>query len=306
MDKFDAEKTYFIIDKGIAGSASVVPPCNDFTLTPLYDQYLSVGYGEGSNGQTVGPVFAKANTSKTLKASQASFIDTETYIYGGSFLKDLGDLSPQYMGKFNFPKSGQTKLEKLVIGNPHNNYYNPNFSSLDIGSSAPYLQELNIMNCRGLANRPIDISKCGRIKKVLATGSGITSLSIPEYGILEELRLPKSIVNLSLVNHFNLTDERFTVGECDYNPITKTYNYTNNFEGIRALQIENTPINSYQIVMDSTKLIYVSLKGLSDFYMSYNIDIGFEAALEQTLNALETGNLVEGTLPNEEVQENNN
>lgn len=278
MEAFNAEKTYFIIDKGIAGSANVVPPCNDFTLTPLYDQYLSVGYGKGSNGQTVGPVFAKANTSKTLKASQASFIDTETYIYGGSFLKDLGDLSPQYMGKFNFPKSGQTKLERLIIGNPHNDYYNPNFSSLDIGSSAPYLQELNIMNCRGLANRPIDISKCGRIKTVLATGSGITSLAVPEYGILEELRLPKTIGTLSLVNHLNLRDEKFTIGECNYNPITKEYNYTNNFAGIRSLQVENTPINSYQIIMDSERLIYVSLKGFEWTITSNSLN---EMVLEQ-------------------------
>jgi hypothetical protein len=47
-------------------------------------------------------------------------------------LKDLGDLSPQYLGAFRFPDK-ETKLESLTLGNANNKYYNPNFSSLAIG-----------------------------------------------------------------------------------------------------------------------------------------------------------------------------
>ena len=260
-DEFNAETAYYVEGSGIGVSAGVVPPNSDFHLTPLQDQFLSVAYG-GENGQTVGPILTKANTTQTIKAAQTAFIDTETYVYGGSMLKDLGDLSPQYLGKFVFPNKS-TKLEKLVIGNPHNDYYNPNFSELSIGSKAPYLEELNIMNCKGLKGRSVDIAQCRRIKKVLATGSGVCNIVLPEYGILEELRLPETATSVALIDHANLTNEKFTVGTCDYNPTTKVYTYTNNFSNIQTLHIENTPINGYDIVMGSNKLLYVTLKGFN-------------------------------------------
>ena len=59
---------------------------------------------------------------------------------------------------------------------------------------------------------------------------------------------------------------------------------TYNKENISKYKEESDNLN-YQI--------YVSFQGMSDFYLSYDIDVGFEAALEQTLKALETGNIVE-------------
>ena len=263
---FDSEKTYFRPAtandfSGITASASVVRPDNSFTLTPLHDQYLSIAYG-GDNGTTTIPVLAKANTATKIDNPGGAYIDTETYIYGGSMLKDLGDLSPQYMGKFIFPDK-ITKLEKLVIGNPHNEYYNPNFSDLTIGSKAPYLEELNIMNCNGLSRRSIEVDKCRRLRKLYATGSGITGISLPEYGVLEELRLPASIENLKLIDHSYLTDNNFTIGSCNYDAVNKTYTYTNDFSNINTLNVINTPINTYPIIMNSQYLDRVTVKGFN-------------------------------------------
>ena len=67
-------------------------------------------------------------------------------------------MSTQYLGLFTFPDK-QTKLENLTLGNLNNDYYNPNFSSLTIGNSAPYLKSLNIANCSGLQTS-LDLSKC--------------------------------------------------------------------------------------------------------------------------------------------------
>jgi hypothetical protein len=60
----------------------------------LYNQYLAVGYG-GDNGDTVrSDKFTLANTPTKVRApANAQYNDTETYVYGGSLIKDLGDLS---------------------------------------------------------------------------------------------------------------------------------------------------------------------------------------------------------------------
>jgi hypothetical protein len=161
-DEYDANQVYYIYFSESAkldASLIAVPPNNDFTLTPLYNQYLSIAFG-GSNGNIAGPTLVSANKAQFIPAPSGSkYNDTETYLYGGSMLKDLGDLSTQYLGQFHFPDS-VTKLEKLILGNPHNDYYNPNFSSLTIGESAPYLKELEISNCSGLRGRSLDLSKC--------------------------------------------------------------------------------------------------------------------------------------------------
>jgi hypothetical protein len=129
----------------------------------------------------------------------AKYNDTETYLYGGSMLKDLGDLSAQYLGRFAFPDQ-QTKLERLTLGNPHNDYYNPNFSALTIGSAAPYLKELEISNCSGLSGRSLRVDSCHNIQKIYATGTGLTGITLPAYGVLDELRLPETINSLTLIS----------------------------------------------------------------------------------------------------------
>ena len=246
-------------DDKLAATIKAVVPNNDYTLTPLYNQYISVAYG-GTNGQTTTPTYTKANEPLKVEAPPgAEYNDTETYVYGGSMLKDLGDLSYQYLGAFRFPEK-QTKLETLTLGNGHEDYYNPNFSSLTIGSQAPYLANLNVMNCIGLKGRSLDLSQCQNLKKILATGTDITSISLPSYGVLSELRLPPTITTLALNNQTNLFDDSFTIGTgySVYDDETETYNYIYDHVGgtqIIILDIQNTPINSYQIVKDCEKTL---------------------------------------------------
>ena len=229
-------------------SIEAVRPKNDFTLTPLYNQYLSIAFG-GDNGADTTPTKVKANEAKLIPApSGSSYNDTETYVYGGSTLKDLGDLSAQYLGQFHFPEN-ITKLEKLTLGNFHNDYYNPNFASLQIGKKAPYLKELNIVNCSGLKGRSLNISECQGLQRVYATGSGLSNIALPAHGILEEARLPDTIRKLTIIDQPNLTNENFIIGTCDYNPNTEKKTYTNKYGGsIIELNIEDTNIDTYNIV----------------------------------------------------------
>ena len=116
------------------------------------------------------------------------------------------------------------------------------------------------MNCIGLKGRSLDLSQCQNLKTILATGTDITSVSLPSYGILSELRLPSTITTLALNNQPHLSDAKFTIGEgySIYNEYTKTYDYIYTHKGgtqIITLDIQNTPINSYQIVKDCEKTL---------------------------------------------------
>ena len=247
-DDTGAVKYYKKIEVGnkLADSIAVVPPNNDYTLTPLYNQYIAIAYG-GTNGQTTEPTYVKANVPQKITApAGAQYNDTETYVYGGSMLKDLGDLSPQYLGAFRFPDK-ETKLESLTLGNANNKYYNPNFSSLAIGKQAPYLANLNIMNCIGLKGRALDLSGCQNLKQLLATGTDLTAVSLASYGVLNELRLPDTISTLAISNQTNLKDSHFTIGK--YDSDTSQYVYLGG-KNIVILDIQNTPIDTYRIVKD--------------------------------------------------------
>lgn len=266
----DEDYFYFIkAPNALKESIENIPPSNDFYLTPLHNQYLAVAYG-GDNGVTVGPEFAEANEHLFIKTPSGSeFTDTETYIYGGSTLKDLGDLSPQYLGAFKFPTK-PTKLEKLTLGNKNNQYYNFNFSNLAIGQSAPYLKELDITNCSGLSGRSQNLEYCQNIQRVLATGSGLTELVLPSNGIVKELRLPNTIKNLYLINQPYLFEENFTVGTYDSN--SESYS-ENNFSNLINLKIEDTPgINSFDIIKKASILQKYSLKNVAWEIDSSDVD----------------------------------
>ena len=257
---FDENNTYYIYQSStekLDASLIAVPPNNDFVLTPLYNQYLAVAFG-GDNGDTVSSDrYAMANIQMKIAAPTGTkYNDTETYVYGGSLIKDLGDLSTQYLGQFHFPNS-QTKLEYLTLGNRHKDYYNPNFSSLRIGNSAPYLKKLEITNCYGLKGRSQDVSGCQNLQYLYATGTGLNGITLPSNGVLTELRLPETIKSLTLINQKKLTKDNFTIGTWDYdNKIYTDINKIGPVNGIQTgkinrLQIEDTDIDSYSIVKNN-------------------------------------------------------
>jgi hypothetical protein len=69
-------------------------------------------------------------------------------MFGIGNLKDLGDLSNKYMQKLVMTSN---KLERLVLGNPHKDYYNPNWKTSSDGQSSyislsgsPYLKYFNL------------------------------------------------------------------------------------------------------------------------------------------------------------------
>lgn len=269
------------IDSRIVASVNAVPPDASFTLTPFKNGYLSVAYG-GTNGYVTAPQYAAANTSITIYPNpNDNSTDTETYVCSASQLKDVGDLSNKYLGNFDISKVKDCKLTRLILGNHHPNYYNKYLSEATIGNTCPYLEEIDITNTELTG---LDISNCLRIQKVFAAGSKLTNINLPSFGVIEELRLPKTIQNLILDNQTLLRD--FSIGDLEVENNIENYVDANQYN-LTELIVKNTPINSYPLVMKSANLRRYLLTDV-DWYITSdsNIENGEISVLEKlkTLN----------------------
>lgn len=180
-------------------TTNVVPFNGAFTLKSFIALYMGVRYG--GSGELF-QVRADAETDTVVKATTSIDLnDKETFIYGASKIKDLGDLSSKYPGTVDVSRA--TQLTKLIVGNSKANYSNTNLVELKVGNNK-LLNYLDIRNCPNLSEN-LDLSGCQNIQTVYATGTGLTSVSLAEGGSLTTLTLPATITNLTLKNQPLLT-----------------------------------------------------------------------------------------------------
>lgn len=180
-------------------TTSAVPFNGAFTLKSFIALYMGVRYG--GSGELF-QVRANAETNTVVKATTSIDLnDKETFIYGASKIKDLGDLSSKYPGTVDVSRA--TQLTKLIVGNSKSNYKNTNLIELKVGNNK-LLNYLDVRNCPNLVEN-LDLSGCQNIQTIYATGTGLASISLAEGGNLVTLALPATITNLTLKNQPLLT-----------------------------------------------------------------------------------------------------
>ena len=242
----------------------VVPPSGNFDLTTM-----SIGYAGvvvGANISTAKEKF-EANDTKILNVNTSSANGTELYINGASILSDLGDLSDKYLYGFDSTKVGSSGLEdtasadnnikRLKLGNTHKDYYNHYWSLDSTLNFKPfkYLEIFDFMNNKAFTGS-ITLSNCNRLTNINLAGSNTTSVSLPEGGVINELRLPDTIKILNIVSHEYLTDN-FSIGPLEYNDDSdpRKYTYTNNYSNLSEINLIDTPIsNSYDLVKGALRI----------------------------------------------------
>ena len=266
-------------------SAYYVKSDGAFKFTSLKTGYAGVNLG--ANGGLSIKRFAGPGDVQTISIDTSSASGTEAYLLGLSTLSDLGDLSTKYMQKF-IMESSDIRLEKLILGNPHRYYYN-RYWNIIAGGQAPeitlggydaetnepygclYLKEFNLQNC-GSFNNTLDFRVCTAIEKILLTGSGVSGITLPENGLLTELRLPTSINKLRIVGHKSLDADHFSMGGYAYDETLPVENqkigagngrYTNNFSRLSSLHIVDTPIDTYTMVREAESLETYYLRGIN-------------------------------------------
>ncbi len=163
------------------------------------NMYAAVRYGTNTN-----PLVQYTPRDELVslgKDVSTFFHDTDTYIFGASEISHLDDLSRLYCSTLNI--SAASKLIELNVGCDDPSYENPNLKQLSFTNNR-LLKKVNVCNCTGFgsdgkSSKILDFSLCPDIQEVLATGSNITSINLPDSGYLKIAKLPASIDTIKLI-----------------------------------------------------------------------------------------------------------
>jgi hypothetical protein len=159
------------------------------------NMYAAVRYGTNTK-----PIvkYTPRDTLVSLGSDVSTiFKDTDTYIFGANQISYLDDLSRLYCSTLNI--SAATKLVELNVGCADDGYENPNLKGLSFTNNR-LLRKVNVCNCNGFTSKVLDFSLCPDIQEILATGSNITGVDLPDSGYLKIAKLPATIDNIKLVN----------------------------------------------------------------------------------------------------------
>lgn len=209
------------------------------TLTPYANIYSHIRWG-GTNRL----MRTNRNQSYTFECPLDQMNDTEVYIFSVDRMADLGDLSPLNIGYVDLSRA--TKLQRLILGSNKPGYQNTKLRAeqFSVGNN-DLLTLLNVQNCIAL-NGSIDVSHCRGLETVLAGGSKLTGIDLPDGGHLKTLELPSTISNLTIKNQKNITNL--------------------SLEGLDALftiWLENTPnIDIEYYINNAANLSYARLVGV--------------------------------------------
>ena len=173
--------------------------------------------------------------------------DVDVHIYSADRLSSVGDLSPFKIGMANFGHA--KKLQRLKIGDEDPNYENRKLgegsNTLTVGSNE-LLTYLNIANCTALGEgtqTALDMSGCTGIKEIIASGTKLWAINLPNGGHLETLKLPSTIRNFTILNQPDLTTLTF-----------------DGYGDLTTLRVENTPnVPIYTLISSNPNLDRVRL-----------------------------------------------
>jgi hypothetical protein len=221
-----------------AGTASLeyVPASGDMAITPWQDVYVAIKWGSYlvTRRSTAGTI-----TIMQKPAGVGSLNDTETYVYSASAIKDIGDLSPLYVGQCDVHNA--IHLEQLILGSELEGYENTNCTSVVVGNNR-CMKKVDVRGLTSLAGA-LNLSGCENIREVYAERTALTSVELPNGGYLETLHLPDTVTKLTLLNQEYLA-------ELEYNDLSS----------VTRLNIENCPyLDLKDILSECTNLQFARL-----------------------------------------------
>ena len=188
----------------------------DFEFTAADSTY--VGYSFTNKDRVDRHIIREGETLKfSGPASTTGIEEQEIFLFTLNNLSDLGDLSYKYMSVFKLEvadKDGDnySKVNSLKFGRhgePEFGEHFENQAKLLNGLSLtlfPYLESLDVSYLPGLKGSSIDVSTNKYLKRIYAEGTQLSSLPLPQGGVLEEIYVPKTLQNLNIINHANLTE----------------------------------------------------------------------------------------------------
>lgn len=233
----------------------------DITITPYSHIYGHVRFGSYDTIHR-----CTRNVPCLMECNADNLSDTETYIYSADRLSSVGDLSPLMVGEWN--SAAATKLREVKLGDESANYENQVLGtrySVNLGNNE-LLETVNVANCTGFGTgeqKTLDLSGCSGIKTVIATGTSLHGVLLPDGGHLTTLKLPATITNLTIMNQKDLT--------------TLVLEGVTNISTLRIENTTNVPLEN--IILNSTALDRVRL-------IDIDYTVSSAAALQNMYNKL--------------------
>ena len=226
----------------IDSTGLVVPQDATIHITPYLNMYVKLGV------ETNGTYYfnERCEAGKTYTVPYPTSTLEFLYIFGSSKIQSVGDLSPMYLQTATLGYG--SKLKEVILGNSTPGYRNNALTDLDkvITSNNKLLETLNIENISSFTGS-LPISDIPSIKHIYAKGSGITSVTFADSGLIESAQLPNTVDTLRMNNLFFFNDL-----------------HMDNYDGLLELVQVNTPgINEKEIVVNAPRLNRVRLLGLN-------------------------------------------
>ena len=223
--------------RGNVPIGSSIKPNYSLTLVPYSDMYVCVQYTS-----TGTPIHKKAKAGEVVFFENNSERMDFVYVYGASFIQEVGDLSRCYIGDNNF--SSATRLQKLVIGSTDNGYKNT-FMKEVLVENNPLLEYLDLRNISGI-DTVINVSGCSNLKELYAEGTNASGVIFANGGLLETAHLPR--ISSLLMKNLNYIKDFVVDG----------------YDNLQTLIVENTPnINTYDMVNNAPLLKLLRLINLN-------------------------------------------
>jgi hypothetical protein len=233
-----------------------------FDIQTFQPMYFSIKFRNEVDG--TGIITKRIGRGETVRFSYNIPVatDQEILVYGGRFIKDLGDLSE--MNPTNLILSNATRLTKVKCTNA-DMLINASISGCTM------LQEVDLHGCNNLGAgsdaslQTLDLSACRNLRKVDISGTQLTALYTSQQGgIIQEILYPYSIQIVQVQNQARLTSLGIP---CYY---TGNYNDERNIfaERLSLMQVSNCPnvrtfVKNYYVNEDGSEVPVPTFIGVS-------------------------------------------
>lgn len=231
-----------------------------FDIQAFQPMYFSIKFRNESGGT----ITHRITRGETVRFSYNIPVETdqEILVYGGRFIKDLGDLSD--MNPTNLLLGNATRLTKLKCTNA-DRLINASISG------CVSLQEVDLHNCSNLGAgsdaslQTLDLSACRNLRTVDISGTQLTALYTSQQGgIIQEILYPYSIQIVRIQNQARLTSLGIP---CYY---TGNYNDERNVfaERLSEMTVSNCPnvktfVKNYYVNEDGSEVPVPTFIGVS-------------------------------------------
>ena len=191
----------------------------EFKITPFLAQYVTVFYDEDPLTPTIkfdGLTPVTTHTTPSVANGYKAiypYNEQLTYIPGGDYLSDLGDLSLKYPSHFKL-NTGR-RLTQLLIGSDAPNYANgiigKESGTFDLNDGVTstnkkgLLQKIVLTGLTALSEGQ-DISGSEKLREFRALRTVIPSVKFADGAPLDTVHLPKSVTSVNIVHAKNLTN----------------------------------------------------------------------------------------------------